>query len=219
MLVSEQAPLPVVTHIGIQGLAGYLIPTFMLLCGVLLWLIPIAWLYHSRLAILLALGSWITSNLGGFFIGMLIGVIGGALAFAWTTDADYGPSGWLHNKPRLGLPSWALDVISRLKERAAPQSEGRGPRIGIHLARLHRVGAQAAAAVGALARKLLAWARVIPRLVPLKLDRSRGRTRDTNDRRLRLRRSNRQSLAPWHWKMESGSAAEQRRPTEQRRES
>lgn len=115
MLVSERDPLPVVTHIGIQGLAGYLIPTFILLCGVLLWSIPNAWIYYSLLAILLGLGSWITSNLGGFFIGMLIDVIGGALAFAWTTDADYGSSGWLRGKPPGGLPSWALEVISRLR--------------------------------------------------------------------------------------------------------
>jgi hypothetical protein len=126
MLVSERDPLPVVTHIGTQGLAGYLIPTFILVCGVLLWSIPDAWIYYSLFAILLGLGSWITSNLGGFFIGMLIDVIGGALAFAWTTDADYGSSGWLRGKPPSGLPSWALDVISRLKERSAPQSEGHG---------------------------------------------------------------------------------------------
>ena len=85
--MSERDPHPVVTHIGIQGVALVIIPTFILLCGVLLWLVPIAWIYYSILTILLALGSWITSNLGGFFIGMLIDIVGGALAFAWTTDA------------------------------------------------------------------------------------------------------------------------------------
>lgn len=114
MLVSERDPLPVVTHIGTQGLVSYLIPTFILACGVLLWSIPNALIYYSLFAILLGLGSWITSNLGGFFIGMLIDVIGGALAFAWTTDADYGSSGWLHSRSPSELPSWALDVISRL---------------------------------------------------------------------------------------------------------
>jgi Family of unknown function (DUF6114) len=116
--VSEQAPLPVVTSIGIQGPGGYLIPRFMLICGLLLWLTPIARGFHSLLAISLALGSWITSNLGGFFIGMLIGVVGGALAFAWTTDADYRSPGRLRGRPWIGLRSWALDVTFRLKERA-----------------------------------------------------------------------------------------------------
>ncbi len=91
MLVSEQAPLRIVTHIGIQGLAGYLIPAFMLLCGALLWLNPIDRIIYSLLALFLALGSWITSNLGGFFVGMVAGVVGGALAFAWTTEAEHGP--------------------------------------------------------------------------------------------------------------------------------
>src|SRR4029077_19984724 len=49
MLVSEQAPLRIVTHIGIQGLAAYLIPTFMLLCGSLLWVNPIDRIIYSLL--------------------------------------------------------------------------------------------------------------------------------------------------------------------------
>ena len=104
MLVSEQAPLRIVTHIGIQGLAGYLIPTFMLLCGALLWLNPVDRIIYSLLALFLALGSWITSNLGGFFIGMVVGVVGGALAFAWTTEAEYGPPALPHGKERIALP-------------------------------------------------------------------------------------------------------------------
>jgi hypothetical protein len=126
MLVSEQAPLPVVTHIGIQGLAGYLIPTFLALCGVVLWLNPIDRIIYSLLAIFLALGSWITSNLGGFFVGMLVGVIGGALAFAWTRDAEHGSPARFHSKPRIALPTGRIVLIFRLRGDAAPQLEGRG---------------------------------------------------------------------------------------------
>jgi hypothetical protein len=128
MLVSEQAPLRIVTHIGIQGLAGYLIPTFMLLCGALLWLNPIDRIIYSLLALFLALGSWITSNLGGFFVGMVVGVVGGALAFAWTTDAEYGPPALPHGKQRIALPPVRLVLIYRLNGHAARQLEGRsGP--------------------------------------------------------------------------------------------
>lgn len=128
MLVSERAPLQVITHIGTQGVAGYLIPTFMLLCGVLLWFRPIDRSIHSLIAIFLALGSWITSNLGGYFVGMMVGVVGGALAFAWTTDDKPGTLGWFGGKPRIGLRSWfrgirwiglrswALDLIFRVNE-------------------------------------------------------------------------------------------------------
>lgn len=90
MLLSEQDLLSVVPHIGIQGLAGYLIPAHLLLMGVLLWLNPAERTIYSLIAIFLALWSWTTSNLGGFFVGMLLGMVGGALAFAWTTDAKHG---------------------------------------------------------------------------------------------------------------------------------
>jgi hypothetical protein len=115
MLVSERAPFQVVTHIGVTGLAGYLIPTFIMLCGVMIWFVPIAWIYYSVLSILLALASWITSNLGGYFIGILIDIVGGALAFAWMTDADYARSRWIRGELRIGLPPWARELVGHLQ--------------------------------------------------------------------------------------------------------
>jgi Family of unknown function (DUF6114) len=115
MLVSERAPLQVVTHIGTQGLAGYVIPAFLLLCGVLLWFNPIDRSIYALLAMFLSLGSWITSNIGGLFIGMVAGVIGGALAFAWRTDAEQASPRWLRAKPWIGLRSWGLGLIFRLQ--------------------------------------------------------------------------------------------------------
>ncbi len=85
MLLSELASLPLVIHIGLHGLASYLVPVLMLVCGLLLWFHPPLRTLYSVLAILLALGSWITSNLGGFFAGMLLCLIGGSLAFAWVS--------------------------------------------------------------------------------------------------------------------------------------
>jgi hypothetical protein len=115
MLVSERAPIQVVTHIGTQGLAGYLIPAFMLLCGALLWFKPIDRSIHSLLAIFLAIGSWITSNLGGYFVGMMVGVVGGALAFAWTPDEKLASADWFRGKQWISLRIWGLDLIFRLK--------------------------------------------------------------------------------------------------------
>jgi hypothetical protein len=91
ILLSEQAPLPIVIHVGAQGLAGYLVPIVLVLCGVLLWLSPTQQTFYSVLAVVLSLGSWVTSNLGGFFVGLMLGVIGGALAFAWQRGEDHGP--------------------------------------------------------------------------------------------------------------------------------
>jgi Family of unknown function (DUF6114) len=109
ILLSEQAPLPLVIHVGLQGLAGYLVPVLLLLCGLLLLLHPVQRTFYSILAVVLALGSWITSNLGGFIAGLLLGVVGGALAFAWQ------PRGRHDQQPRPARPpaepSAGLDLI------------------------------------------------------------------------------------------------------------
>ncbi|MEV1289447.1 DUF6114 domain-containing protein [Micromonospora sp. NPDC049679] len=97
ILGSVRAPLPVVLHVGPQGMAGYLLPLVMLLCGLLLLFHPEQRMFYSIVSIVLALASWLTSNLGGFFIGLLLGVLGGSLAFAWTragpVSSTSGPSG------------------------------------------------------------------------------------------------------------------------------
>jgi Family of unknown function (DUF6114) len=111
ILSSEQGPFQVVIHVGIQGLAGYLIPVMMLLCGVLLWFSPAQRAFYSLLTIVLALGSWITSNLGGFFIGMMLGLVGGALAFAWTTISDSRPLEWSRSHPQIVQAPGGLELV------------------------------------------------------------------------------------------------------------
>ncbi|MFG2056064.1 DUF6114 domain-containing protein [Micromonospora sp. NPDC048930] len=86
MLVTLRAPLGVLLHVGPQGLAAYLVPTILVLCGVLLITTPQQRVFYALLSLVLGLGSWLTSNLGGFLIGMLLTLVGGALAFAWTPD-------------------------------------------------------------------------------------------------------------------------------------
>ncbi|WP_324605636.1 DUF6114 domain-containing protein [Streptomyces sp. NRRL S-350] len=86
VLFTLKAPLPVVLHVGMQGLAGYLVPAVMVLCGLLILFNPAQRLFYSILAVLASLGSWITSNMGGFLLGMLLGVVGSCLTFGWLPD-------------------------------------------------------------------------------------------------------------------------------------
>ncbi|MFD0278506.1 DUF6114 domain-containing protein [Kitasatospora sp. NPDC127111] len=86
ILFTLRAPLPVVLHIGMQGLAGYLVPVVMVICGALILLNPTQRLFYSVLAVLSSLASWITSNLGGFLLGMILGVLGACLTFGWLPD-------------------------------------------------------------------------------------------------------------------------------------
>ncbi|MGW2045709.1 DUF6114 domain-containing protein [Streptomyces sp. NPDC001858] len=88
ILVTMKAPLPVILHVGMQGLAGYLLPTLMMLCGLLIIFNPAQRLFYSIIAILLSLGTWLTSNIGGFVIGLTMGVVGSSIAFGWLPDQE-----------------------------------------------------------------------------------------------------------------------------------
>lgn len=88
ILLTEKASLKVVMHIGMQGLAGYLLPAVMLLCGLLILFNPAQRLFYSIVGVLLSLGTWLTSNLGGFLIGLLLGAAGSCLAFGWLPDQE-----------------------------------------------------------------------------------------------------------------------------------
>jgi hypothetical protein len=88
ILLTEKASLKVVMHIGMQGLAGYLLPALMLICGLLILFNPTQRLFYSICGVLLSLGTWLTSNLGGFLIGLLLGVVGSCLTFGWLPDQE-----------------------------------------------------------------------------------------------------------------------------------
>jgi hypothetical protein len=85
IIFTYHAPLALVMHFGLYGLAGYLVPGMLVLLGLLIVFDPQHRTFYSLLAVLAALGTWLTSNLGGFILGMLLGLIGGSLAFGWQT--------------------------------------------------------------------------------------------------------------------------------------
>ncbi|MFI8190034.1 DUF6114 domain-containing protein [Streptomyces sp. NPDC085946] len=88
ILLTQKASLKVILHVGMQGLAGYLLPALMLLCGLLILFNPAQRLFYSLTGVLLSLGTWLTSNLGGFFLGLLLGCAGSCLAFGWLPDQE-----------------------------------------------------------------------------------------------------------------------------------
>ncbi|GGO13445.1 DUF6114 domain-containing protein [Micromonospora parathelypteridis] len=71
-------------HSGASGLLSLLIPVILVTCGLLLWFTPAQRLFYSVAAAVTAVYSLIGLNLGGFFVGLLLGIVGSALAFAWT---------------------------------------------------------------------------------------------------------------------------------------
>ncbi|GIE91358.1 DUF6114 domain-containing protein [Actinoplanes regularis] len=86
ILFTVWAPLGVVLHVGMQNFIGYMVPFVLILLGLLLWFNPTQRLFYALMAMLCGLGSFLTSNMGGFIIGLLFTVVGAALAFAWAPD-------------------------------------------------------------------------------------------------------------------------------------
>ncbi len=83
ILFTVWAPLGVVLHVGMQNFIGYLVPWVIVVLGALLWFNPAQRIFYSLMALICALGSWLTSNMGGFIVGLLFTLVGAALSFAW----------------------------------------------------------------------------------------------------------------------------------------
>ena len=82
--VLAHGSVKVVIYIGIGGVFGVLIGGLLVACGLLTWFHPVQRVFYAIAGVLLALGSFVATNLGGFFVGMLLGVIGASLSFGWT---------------------------------------------------------------------------------------------------------------------------------------
>ena len=102
-----------VVYIGIGGVFGVLLGALLIACGLLLWLNPAHRTFYAIAGVLLAVLSFIASNLGGFFIGMLLGIIGGSMGFGWTPSADR-PARRPLDSPRHGGRVMAAAVLPLL---------------------------------------------------------------------------------------------------------
>ncbi|MFG2055271.1 DUF6114 domain-containing protein [Micromonospora sp. NPDC048930] len=80
-------------QMGPTGFLSWLIPVILVACGMLLWFSPAQRMFYAIVAAITALYSLIGVNLGGFFIGLLFGMIGSALGFAWVPAKKAAPAG------------------------------------------------------------------------------------------------------------------------------
>jgi hypothetical protein len=78
---------------GVAGAYSVQVAVLETACGVVVWVKPAHRISFGIAGVVLAIISLITSTLGGFFLGMLLGITGGSLAFAWTPAAlETGPA-------------------------------------------------------------------------------------------------------------------------------
>lgn len=70
-------------QVGIEGLQATIIPVLMVLLGILAILMPVHRIFYGVIVLAISVYSLVGVNLGGFFIGMLLGAVGGVLIVAW----------------------------------------------------------------------------------------------------------------------------------------
>jgi hypothetical protein len=126
--VLAHGSVKVVIYIGIGGVFGVLLGGLLVACGLLTWFHPVQRVFYAIAGVLLALGSFVATNLGGFFVGMLLGVIGASLSFGWAP----GPgrlAGQHRPRPRgAGPSSEGLGLVTGPRE-AGENPAGRADRV------------------------------------------------------------------------------------------
>ncbi|MEU9256377.1 DUF6114 domain-containing protein [Streptomyces sp. NPDC048270] len=90
LLLVPLSPLTVLVSLGLGGIAAIGIGVALILAGLFLWFLPQARAYVSLHALLLSVLSFVATNLGGFLVGMGLGIAGSALAFGWTPLSGEG---------------------------------------------------------------------------------------------------------------------------------
>ncbi|MGW1195149.1 DUF6114 domain-containing protein [Streptomyces sp. NPDC002536] len=78
------APLKIMLEQGIAGIPSVLMGLVMVVMGLTAWFAPQYRSLAGVLTVLMATAALVMSNLGGFLIGTLLGIVGGAMTFAWT---------------------------------------------------------------------------------------------------------------------------------------
>lgn len=75
------------------GSGSLIIGVLLLVLGLTMWYQPLVRIFAGVAAILLALVSIVVSNFGGFVMGFLLALIGGALALAWAPGQPTAETG------------------------------------------------------------------------------------------------------------------------------
>ena len=70
-------------QVGIEGFQATIIPIALVLLGLLAMFMPEHRIFYGVISLVVAVYSLIGVNLGGFFVGMLLGAVGGILTVSW----------------------------------------------------------------------------------------------------------------------------------------
>ncbi|MEU9082927.1 DUF6114 domain-containing protein [Streptomyces sp. NPDC048357] len=106
------APLKIMLQQGVAGIPSVLMGIVMIALGLTTWFAPAQRTLAGVLTTLIATAALVLSNLGGFLIGTLLGILGGGLMFAWQPYAAPRAA------PRAGEPESAAGSVARSTARS-----------------------------------------------------------------------------------------------------
>ncbi len=86
ILLLPLSPVADLVLLGVAGVSGALIGLVLVIMGTFVWFSPANRTLAGVLTCVFSLASFVVSNLGGLVVGMVLGLIGGALTLAWTPD-------------------------------------------------------------------------------------------------------------------------------------
>jgi hypothetical protein len=93
----------VIVFSGITALGGWICGGGLILCGLTVWAAPSQRYVTGVTGLILAVLSLIASNLGGMFVGMLFGMVGGAMTLAWGPKRPPRRGGRQYRMGKVGL--------------------------------------------------------------------------------------------------------------------
>ncbi|MFG3286932.1 DUF6114 domain-containing protein [Streptomyces sp. NPDC048111] len=92
LLLVPLSPLTVLVSLGLGGIAAIGIGLALVAAGLFLWFLPHTRHYVAVNALILSVLSFAATNLGGFLIGMALGIAGSAMGFGWTPTTPTTPT-------------------------------------------------------------------------------------------------------------------------------
>ncbi|MCX3058719.1 DUF6114 domain-containing protein [Streptomyces beihaiensis] len=138
LLVVPLSPLTVLVSLGLGGIAAIGIGLALIVAGFFLWLLPHTRHYVSLNALILSVLSFAATNLGGFLVGMVLGIAGSAMGFGWTPVGEKAAGRAAKVRDHQGTRTLALLLPVAVvgswlhgasPARAAPTGEAVAPRV------------------------------------------------------------------------------------------
>lgn len=124
-------------QVGIEGFQSTVIPVVVVTLGLLTMFNPVHRIFYGVISLVVVVYSLIGLNLGGFFIGMILGAIGGILIVSWIpkkSDAAEGRVDMVADKVADTTADATADITADIKadatngttiERRVPAAEPR----------------------------------------------------------------------------------------------